>query len=1232
MRTFPPDLLQGNQSKRRKKTLRRFAKEVWGQKIHEHTSKLRSSRTSTSEHSKSDVDSYGNHPQSKIIPPHDLSTLGPGEGTKTSSEPATNYSTTYQISSAQLESVGLSPEPEIRSEGVGKYENGVQYNRSLSRESVRTQDVMLTTRESEDNRIWLDKNDLGSSSNQLFTHPEQLKTENPKRRAFHAHNTNHRTARESSESRAVKSGVSANHATVYASSGLIHPAVAKSFPRRESGASPENFIVASINTVNVNKKRCETGEIAEGSELAENAILTPPGELTITNLNPFGKHLGADNSIEVQKLNKKAMRQPTYIRHDHRYQSLTSRKGLRRESNAIITVTNEELDSPPPKTTSLFEPSIQAPCLESNSLLQVKGQDHSKSDPSLERALAALSSSSKLERKPFKPAFNANAENTAAPGTIKHVDFTTLECEELLCIIRRIRGSGGDTAKISRDQLKSEALSLSANDIEEVAHQAYTESGHLNWRKRKAIRKFLRKLKEDDTQEVQAPSFVRVESSKIIPDLTPAISTLLRQRTYGLHQGASTNQRQLRSVCIGNVTPQRSWKGASGDIVSVAWNPNSQTYAVGATATSNPEDLQYNRPNNLLYGNVNRNTLHELPDHRVDRPKPNTIVTGPNSSEAVYDACDPMVYKTVPAIQFSPQGSQLFTASHDSTVKIWDIKNDGLPYCFETLHHEANLDHLEVSSRLPKTFATGTHTTGQSIRVYTEATLQAPYKYVNYGSSRAQAKPQHGIYPECLRWGTTSMTEHLLLAGFARWGELPNNDPGQDGELCIWDVSTGQKIKKVPSSQSVFTAAFHPFLDVFATGGAPGNAALTHQYSTRTVVRIWDMRHSSPHWKMELECPALDMQDLTFHPRNANIVAAGCTDGAIYVWDIRKPDYVLHKLQHGEPITDWDNRYGGLDREQGDAGVTMTLWGSRMGHLFTGATDGIVKCWDIYHAPEDALVRDVAQLPAGVSCGSFSPDSVSLLVGDSTGGIHLLSSDPGYPCPSQSEDQDTIPRTFQFVPAQRKNVRDPEDAPGEGQLAALESLRSGQLVINRDFGVGQGPAYSGPYATYAHDGPPSITGLLREIEEAQPVKDGHVRDNAAARTIRATIARRREELNRGREVTDPLYCGTQAAHGTDHHSQNIHPLKKRKHSDSSGGCSFTASYKKLKPKATLVIDLTSDGEDDLDQDEELVKIEGDSEKPASWKDGSAESVDALEDDHWFPYMDLDLFAKLNLGA
>ena len=196
----------------------------------------------------------------------------------------------------------------------------------------------------------------------------------------------------------------------------------------------------------------------------------------------------------------------------------------------------------------------------------------------------------------------------------------------------------------------------------------------------------------------------------------------------------------------------------------------------------------------------------------------------------------------------------------------------------------------------------------------------------------------------------------------------------------------------------------------------------------------------------------------------------------------------------------------------------MTLWGVGKHRLYTGATDGVVKCWDTSRAPEDAFIRDVAQLQAGISCGSFSPDYVSLLVGDSSGGVHVLSSDPGG-AGAQQVGPKVGPQAIQYHPAVRNESPPAVTLPGlgPGQLAARELIETGQVVMDFEFGVGQGPAYAGPYAAYAReDGAPGTARLHQDIEKQQPVSSmGRVRENAAARNIRNTIAGRREELVRG---------------------------------------------------------------------------------------------------------------------
>ena len=674
----------------------------------------------------------------------------------------------------------------------------------------------------------------------------------------------------------------------------------------------------------------------------------------------------------------------------------------------------------------------------------------------------------------------------------------------------------------------------------------------------------------------------------IQPDPETKISSLLRQRELGLENDDRPTQQKLRHRLIDDLAPVRSWKGASGDVVSAAWSADSQSYAVGATATSNAEDLQYNRPNNLLFGNIRDNSLRELVDHRIPRPLPDTIASGPNSSEAVYDACDPMIYKTVVDVRFSPLGQTLYSASHDSTVKVWDTDNEnGLPICTNSLMHDANVTALEVSQLFPNTFATSSHNVKDSIRVYTKQS--DGYIHITFESERAHNKPQHNILPACLRWGLIPTNQHLLLAGFLRWGELPDHNPGREGDLCLWNVVTGDKLKVTPSAHSIYTAAFHPFLDAFSTGGAAG-IRLTHRHTTRSVVRTWDRRIQSMAY--ECECPALDMQDLVFHPRESNILAVGCTDGSTYVWDVRKSNYILHRLEHGDPIADWDQKYAQppMSREQGDGGVNMTLWGAGRHNLYTGATDGMVKCWNINRAPEDAFIRNVAQLPAGVSCGSFSPDFVTLLVGDSTGGVYLLSSESGggYQCDDYSDAADVGPQKIDFIPAPRDDLTPPTEQLGEGQRTAREMIQCGQLLIDPEFGVGQGPAYAGPYAKYARK--EGSARLMREYEKTQPVsRKGRVRNNAAARNIKGMLARRREELG----IAEP--------------SSNVIDLT----SDIEDG-----------PIAAKVdfIDLTSDTETELTEKDN--RDDGDVSNVEFLDDGP------LEDDHWFPYMDQEILLEL----
>ncbi|KAL8921147.1 MAG: hypothetical protein Q9208_005900 [Pyrenodesmia sp. 3 TL-2023] len=652
-------------------------------------------------------------------------------------------------------------------------------------------------------------------------------------------------------------------------------------------------------------------------------------------------------------------------------------------------------------------------------------------------------------------------------------------------------------------------------------------------RKKKSIRAFL-----TDLAEQAIPLFAQPKLAKpVLKTLDPAssgsdaVDSFLRNREIGLiRPGRRTDRRATVETEIANdIRPWKSWKGASSDVVTVAWAPDSYSYAAGAAAQSDENDLQYNRPRNLLLGNLVTNTICELPDHCVDRPKPETVKKsgndGPNSTYAVYQACDPMVYKTVTSVQFAPLGGTLYTSSHDHTVKIWDTTQKR-PICSGTLAHEAEVTSLEVTSHHPRHFATATKTADSSVRVYWPARHgeQNSYQTLNFASSRALKHRDRDIFPECIRWGLAPGSKNYLLAGYQQWADH-DYSAARQGQICLWDVNTAAEVTVRPHASAVFSVAWHPRDDIFITGGAPGNGPLSYR-TTKSVVRSYDLR-STVNWTHEFECQALDMQDVTFHPNSSSYVTAGCTDGTIYVWDYRWPDNVMHRLHHGEPLQELAANEEELPyfehREKVDAGVMLSIWAEGGSLFYTGSSDGVIKAWDIRRSPEDVWVKDVAHLPAGVQSGALSPDGMNMLVGDAVGGIHVLSATRFGSEDNEGLEYQPDPIDFNYADTQGGAVDD--DNPGtEGIEVANQLLNSGMLVLDPLFGVGKGPNYDGPIAECSRWNN-LLTGykeLLPEIDRQQAFSTyGHEQKEFSTR-IKTLIMARREQMLTAKDDTKPL--------------------------------------------------------------------------------------------------------------
>ncbi|KAL9620290.1 MAG: hypothetical protein Q9160_005189 [Pyrenula sp. 1 TL-2023] len=484
------------------------------------------------------------------------------------------------------------------------------------------------------------------------------------------------------------------------------------------------------------------------------------------------------------------------------------------------------------------------------------------------------------------------------------------------------------------------------------------------------------------------PSCHAGEGAKILsleksttPQSKPTLLRSLRMGDYGSSKYLTHSpRRQLYLRMHSELKAWKKWKGGPHDVLNVSWSPGGKSYAAGTAALTDRHTMQYNRPENLLLGNIVTNTLTPLPDHRTPRPCPEQISSGFSSVISAPSASDPWLYQSVSALSWSSSGERLFSASYDETCKVWDVKDPTSVKCVKTLSHESPVEVMTLSKTPKQLLATGAQSFENSVRVYTpnETGLDECYSLLSLPKGIGQEKKLFPHAPTCLQFGCSNISSRFLIAGFASNEREENGWPAIAGALGFWQIceSNLERRKVTPSSQNVFDAVWAPHGPYFATG----NAAPPLERKRNTIksqVRIYDAFQSQR--ILEFDCMALDMNAITFCEFDENYVTASCTENSTYVFDSRRPDQVLHRLQHAKPMIEPSH---GLSRELTDVGTRVALWGIGIDQFLTGGSDGTLKMWGIRRSPEDAFLKDVASLDAEIMSGQYSPDKSNLLLGD----------------------------------------------------------------------------------------------------------------------------------------------------------------------------------------------------------------------------------------------------------
>jgi WD40 repeat protein len=595
---------------------------------------------------------------------------------------------------------------------------------------------------------------------------------------------------------------------------------------------------------------------------------------------------------------------------------------------------------------------------------------------------------------------------------------------------------------------------------------SHRDDGFVSWAELKAQR-------QEDRAAIKSVTPPTCDNASAQPqdlglELSPPVSLprVLRSRELGntgRHNWSSTARMKvsddLQSHVLDTLGPRRYFHGASRDVTCVAWAADGNKFAAGAIAIDDERSMQYNRPNNLFLGDVAKNSLHELPEHHVARP----IVSDSrnvNSLQAMQETQDTRLFKTVAAVGFSEDSRALYSAGADGVVRMYDASSR---QCLSSLKQEAELALLTSNSK--GLLAAGSHRSDDSsisvIRSHGDR-LECLHQF---GPTRADVQSSLPIFPSALKWGA-GIHSHLLLAGFA--SDSYEDDRLAAGEVFLWDSTADQKIE-LPAARNVFDVAWNPIPSSKASLFAVACARSGKQF--RSSIECFAPNQGRASRVLQWDCPAFDINDLVYCPYDDNLIAAGATDGKVYVWDKRvvgrdaKP---LHTLSHGatKNILDHDRVV-----EMADTGVRFLSWSATGNRLYSGSSDGTVKVWNPYRTTEDALVRDVATFNSAVMSGAFSPDFRDLLIGEDAGQLNLLGID-------REERSVRAAKKFSYYAAPVPTVNEDKLAP------ARELLASGQVEV-RPMGVlpvkqvVQGPNYQGPFAGPSAD---QISHLQAEFD------------------------------------------------------------------------------------------------------------------------------------------------------
>ena len=351
-------------------------------------------------------------------------------------------------------------------------------------------------------------------------------------------------------------------------------------------------------------------------------------------------------------------------------------------------------------------------------------------------------------------------------NSLLHVDFSPVEIDVVQTALANLqRFAPRSRHSTPRRQLRN----LLQNSTPPMVLQLVSSiRQRLPGRDRDSIAAFLQDAKAGHIADV--PRITRLAAARPQSSQRQSTSHMIRQREMGCcsKRGWRTASKpityEVKNKVLDTTGPAFCWTGASSDVHVVAWAPDGESFAAGAVAVDDPDSMQYNRSNNLLYGHLPNKTIHELGEHTKDRIR---TESGANSTHAMFVSQDPKLYSTVSSVAFSTSGTIMYSAGYDGTVCVWHTETESTqPVLGSKLNARAMIDIMTVNRCHAGVLATAAKITeSKAVRLLTiDEEEPSNFSKHSFHSSKAVSRSDLKILPTALQFEPAY--GGLLLAGF----------------------------------------------------------------------------------------------------------------------------------------------------------------------------------------------------------------------------------------------------------------------------------------------------------------------------------------------------------------------------------------------------------------------------------------------------------------------------------